>query len=199
MLKCNQELLQDASNLNFLLKSRGISQSTVKLCCIGIDKAKRRWVFPTFKYSYDANPKILGFEYRPLDLNSKGIYREKGTPTCMAMINSYANQKVLVMLEGYLDGYAFVEHLANIGQLPFYHVITPSNGVANAVRLLSEIEYNFDKYSKIYVYLDSDKAGIPKMEELKGKYPFVEPQIMKCGCKDFNEHYLKCILSCRIE
>lgn len=195
MLECNYELLQDKKSLDFLLARRGISRFTVEYCGIGIDKSERRWVFPTYKYSCDSLPKLFGFEYRPLNLSKNGLYREKNTPTCMAMINSYTNlQKVLVIVEGYLDGYAFVDHLANTGQLKFYHVITPSNGVSNVVKLLKAAEYNFDKYKKIYAYLDSDEVSLPKAEALKIKYPFIEVQHMPCGCKDFNEHYLKCIL-----
>ena len=195
MQKCNRELMQSERNLKFLFSNRGISRPTVENCKIGVDNENLRWAFPTFKYSCNGENEPVGFEYRYLNLKSKRMYREKGMTSCMAMINPYAtNQKILVMVEGYLDGYALVEHLSNMKQLPFYHVITPSNGVANAFKLLSRIEHNFDKYSKIYAYLDSDDAGITQMEAIKRKYPFIETPIMRCGCKDFNEHYLKCIL-----
>lgn len=194
LYKCEQELLQDEHFLALLLKNRGISKSTVEYCHIGIDKQKARWVFPTYKYCCDTVPKLIGFEYRPLNLSKNGLYREKGTPTGMAMINTYNNKTcVLVIIEGYLDGYAFADHLGNLNQLQFYHITTPSNGVSGITKLLDEIEYCFDKYKKVYAYLDSDEVSLPKMELIQSKYPFIEIVIMQCGCKDFNEHYLKCI------
>ena len=193
--KCNHELLNSPKNLGFLFCRRGIGKYTVEFCKLGLDKANNRWVFPSYKYSCDNINELYGIEYRPLNLNSKGIYREAGMQTCMAMINNYdADKKALMLVEGYLDGYAMVEYLSKIGQLQYYHIITPSNGVHNVVKLFSEITYAFNNYQKIFAYLDSDKAGIQKMEQIKKQYPFVATKIMNCGCKDFNEHYLKCLM-----
>ena len=194
MLKCNDELLNNTTALSFLLKKRGINKDTVEYCKIGINTNKHRWVFPTFEYTCKDVGLIAGFEYRPSDLSKKGLYREKNTPTCMAMINVYTpDKKCLAILEGYLDAYAFTQHLKEQGQLENYHIATPSNGVSSIIKLIKEVDYNFNKYQRVYVYLDSDETSKPKMQEIKELYPFIETIIMTCGCKDFNEHYLKCI------
>jgi hypothetical protein len=112
----------------------------------------------------------------------------------MAMINEYTPEKCcLVVLEGYLDAYAFAQHLNEQGQLKYYHIATPSNGVTGIANRIKEIDYCFNNYQRIYIYLDSDDAGKPQMYKIKELYPFVEIKIMSCGCKDFNDHYLKCI------
>lgn len=194
MLKCNDELLNNEKALKFLFENRGINRDTVEYCGIGIDSVKRRWVFPTFEYNCKVDDLITGFEYRPSDLSKKGLYREKNTPTCMAMINSYTpDRKCLAILEGYLDAYAFAQHLKDKGQLEYYHIATPSNGVSSIIKLIKEIDYSFNQYQRVYVYLDSDETSKPKMQEIKELYPDIKTIIMDCGCKDFNEHYLNCI------
>ena len=193
-LKCNDELLNNEKALDFLYNKRGINKDTVEYCGIGLDKAKKRWVFPTFEFSHNTEISITGFEYRPLDLSKNGLYREKNTPTCMAMINAHTPyKKCLAVLEGYLDSYVFAQHLKEQGQLENYHIATPSNGVSSIIKLMKEIDCNFNKYQRVYVYLDSDETSKPKMQEIKELYPDIKTIIMTCGCKDFNEHYLKCI------
>ena len=95
------------------------------------------------------------------------------------------------MLEGFWDGYVFWQHLHEQGQNEFYHIITPSNGVGTVIGLLKD--FDFSPYKKVILYLDSDEKGIKAMNEAKKLYPFIETVIMDCGCKDFNEHYLRCL------
>ena len=52
---------------------------------------------------------------------------------------------------------------------------------------------NFDKYKTCYLYIDNDNAGNDIAAKLLELYPFMKRVNMTCGCKDFNEHYLKCI------
>ncbi len=192
--KCRDDLLNNQAYLNNIEQKRGINKTTIESSYIGFDFLKNRWVFPTVPYTTDKNNYISGFEYRPFDLNKNGICRDKGSQTCMCMVNPYTpNVSCLVILEGYIDAYTFKQHLYEQGQLLNYHIVTPSNGVSTIVNNMKSIEEHLCNYSKIYAFLDSDKAGIENMQKLKELYPFIETKIMTCGCKDFNEHYLKCI------
>ena len=51
------------------------------------------------------------------------------------------------------------------------------------------------KYKQIYLYVDNDKDGNKAAEQILDKYSQYNIERIKldCGCKDFNEHYLKCI------
>ena len=57
--------------------------------------------------------------------------------------------------------------------------------------LLSEIDYS--RYKKFYLFIDNDDVSNNIKLQILEKYPQFEPINMNCGCKDFNEHYLKCI------
>ncbi len=70
-------------------------------------------------------------------------------------------------------------------------IVTPSNGVNSLLRHISQVD--FGKYRKYYLYLDNDEAGKAATDKILEKSPMFQPIFMKCGCKDFNEHYLKCI------
>ena len=161
---------------------------------IGIDKIQRRWVFP----AYDEHT-LVGFEYRPPDLDRKCIYKERTTPSTLAQVNIRTEEtQALVILEGFIDAYTFYQHLYRKGQNKYFHVLTPVNGVNTVVGLLKD--FDFSPYRKVILYLDSDKpdengkrAGIDAMNKIKTLFPFVEITEMTCGCKDFNEHYLNCI------
>ena len=191
--RCNQELLTIFYNsLKDLKNTRGIEQETVKRLKIGVDKNKLTWVFPTFEYTSEKDRNIIGFEYRPLDFSKQGLHREKGTPTGLAMINAYKQEtEAIVVVEGYLDGYALWQHLNEKGQSNYYHIVTPSNGVSALPKIISHI--NFSKYKKFYLFIDNDDAGNFAASEILEQYPMFERIILNCGCKDFNEHYLKCI------
>lgn len=190
--KCNETLLNNKALLNVLYKKRGITKDTAKDCGIGIDINKERFVFPSIKFG--SKDEVIGFEYRSFDLSKKGLYREKRTPTGLVQINSIKNSTVnLVALEGYLDCYLFYQHIKALGQEQFYHIASPSNGVTSILRHFDSISNELDRYKNVYLYLDSDEAGKKAMFELKQKYPQTKTYSMTCGCKDFNEHYLKCL------
>ncbi len=192
MLKCNNELLAHRKSLDFLFKKRGITKETAEATGLGIDIAKRRWVIPTFEYCTGVNGKILSFEYRPSDLSKKGLYREKNTPTGLAMINCYTSQTdVLAIVEGYFDGYALLQYLKEKEQSAYYHIVTPPSGISSLFKYMPQIDFN--KYSRYWLYIDNDDVSNAHAEKILGKYPMFERVVMTCGCKDFNEHYLKCI------
>jgi len=195
MMQSNNALLKNKEYLQLLQEKRGLTAKTVKDCFIGIDLNKKCFVIPTIEFNTDSITKVIGFEYRPINLSKTGLHREKNSQTGMAQINYYISKTIaLAILEGYFDGYAFYQYLKEIEQDKFYHIVTPSNGVASILKHIKGIEALFHHYKKIYAYLDSDTAGMEKMEVIKKLYPFIEIVIMNCGCKDFNEHYLNCIL-----
>lgn len=153
---------------------------------------KKRWVIPTFQYSTERANTILGFEYRPFNFSKEGLTREKGTPTGLAMINSYKpTMEILAVVEGYFDGYALYQHLKEQKQIKYYHIVTPSNGIQSLLKHVSQVD--FSKYKKFCLYVDNDEEGNRVAEKIIAKYPIFERVTTECGCKDFNEHYLKCI------
>lgn len=192
MSSCNNTLMCSESYLLSLKRSRGISSATVKRVKLGIDLNKKRWVIPTFQYSTEHSRFILGFEYRPLTFSKIGLNREINTPTGLAMINSYSKDtEVLVIIEGYFDGYALLQYLIENQQDRYYHIVTPSNGVTSLLKFIPQI--HFSKYKKFYLYIDNDDAGNCVACKILEKYPMFDRIISNYGCKDFNEYYLKCV------
>lgn len=192
MQECNEKLLKADIFPTILLNKRGIKLSTVRAVKLGIDNNKKRWVIPAFQYSTEKANIILGFEYRPLNFSKDGLTREKGTPTGLAMINSYKpTTEILVVVEGYFDGYALYQHLKEQKQIKYYHIVTPSNGIQSLLKQISQIDYS--KYKKFYLYVDNDEEGNKVAEKIIAQYPIFKRNITACGCKDFNEHYMKCI------
>ena len=194
MCKCNDNLLNDEKSLKFLFKKRRITKETVLYTGLGIDKEKRHWVIPTFEYTTDVQLKILGFEYRPADLSKNGLNREKDCPTGLAQINCYIpGMEKLVIVEGYFDGYALFQYLKEQKQDEFYHIVTPSNGVNGLFKQISQID--FRKYKEFELFIDNDNVSKPIAKKIIEFYPQFHNIELKCGCKDFNEHYIKCLLN----
>ena len=192
MQECNEKLLTIDILPFILLKKRGLNLSTAKDVKLGVDMNKKRWVIPTFQYSTEMANTILGFEYRPFNFSKEGLTREKGTPTGLAMINSYKpTMEILAVVEGYFDGYALYQHLKEQKQIKYYHIVTPSNGIQSLLKQISQID--FSKYKRFYLYVDNDEEGNKVAEKIITQYPMFKQIITDCKCKDFNEHYLKCI------
>lgn len=192
MQECNEKLLTIDILPSILLKKRGLNLSTARDVKLGVDMNKKRWVIPTFQYSTERANTILGFEYRPFNFSKDGLTREKGTPTGLAMINSYKpTMEVLVVVEGYFDGYALYQHLKEQKQIQYYHIVTPSNGIHALLKHISQID--FSKYKRFCLYVDNDEEGNKVAEKIIAQYQIFERVTTDCGCKDFNEHYLKCI------
>ena len=191
MYKCNETLLLDKNLLKILYDKRGLTSTTVSMAKIGYDKRKNVWTIPTIKYSCN-DFEVVGFEFRPHNLSKNGLYRTKGTPNGLAMINDYYNCiDTLCVIEGYFDGYALLQYLTEQKEDKYYHIVTPSNGVRALLKYLQEIDYS--KYKKFYLFIDNDDVSNNIKLQILEKYPQFEPINMNCGCKDFNEHYLKCI------
>lgn len=192
MQECNEKLLTIDILPSILLKKRGLNLSTARDVKLGVDMNKKRWVIPTFQYSTERANTILGFEYRPFNFSKDGLIRSKGTPTGLAMINSYKpTMEVLAVVEGYFDGYALYQHLKEQKQIQYYHIVTPSNGIQSLLKHISQVD--FSKYKRFCLYVDNDEEGNKVAEKIMAKYPIFERVTTTCGCKDFNEHYMKCI------
>lgn len=192
MQECNEKLLTIDILPSILLKKRGLNLSTARDVKLGVDMNKKRWVIPTFQYSTERANTILGFEYRPFNFSKDGLTREKGTPTGLAMINSYKpTMEVLAVVEGYFDGYALYQHLKEQKQIQYYHIVTPSNGIQSLLKHISQVD--FLKYKRFCLYVDNDEEGNKVAEKIMAQYPIFERVTTTCGCKDFNEHYMKCI------
>lgn len=191
MYQCNEILLRDKNLLKFLYDKRGITPNTVSMTKLGYDKRKQIWTIPTIKYSCNSNH-VIGFEFRPHNLSKIGLYRTKGSPSCLAMINDYyTGIDTLCVIEGYFDGYALLQYLSECKEDKYYHIVTPSNGVQSLMKFMPDINYN--KYKKYYLFIDNDEVSNKIKSQIVEKYPQFEKINMICDCKDFNEHYLKCI------
>lgn len=191
-IQWNQELLDDEYNLMYLEETRGINKDTVYDTFIGFDNINNRWTIPTIKYSTsldDEDIEIIGFEYRGHDFNKKVISREKGTPGHLAMINTYEHTtEILIIVEGYFDGYTLFQYLKEKAQIQYYHIVTCSNGVNSLKKQMQAI--NFSKYKKYVLFIDNDKPSRVIANEILNEFPFFEDITAPKGFKDFNDYYL---------
>ncbi len=194
MLLRQQTLLQSQSLIDCLFKHRGITKDTVKDVFLGFDEEFNYWSIPTIEYNAISNfdYKVVGFEFRPINFSKQGLTRTQNTPTPLAMINRYKDTtECLAIVEGYFDGYALYQHLKERNQIEKYQIVTCSNGVQSLLKKIDTI--NFTKYKKIYLFIDNDEVSRPIATQIIERYPFIQNVTLTCGCKDFNEHYIKCI------
>ena len=166
----------------YLKQQRGINTHTISVTGLGIDLYKGKWVIPI----YNMENNLVGFEYRHKNFKEKKIWRESGSPSCLAQI--YGNGKKAIIHEGFLDSYCTVQMLIDKGVDKDYSVFTTSSGVSSTLKVLNEL--HFSKFDNIYLLLDNDEAGDKATEEIIKKYPFVIDMrdfLKKKGCKDVNE------------
>ena len=189
--ECTYSLLDNDILLKKLEDIRGINRNTVIDCGIGFDVKRNSFAIPNYQYSTNTDCYLIGFEYRPADFQ-KRIIRSKNTPTELTMINCFTPEtEILAIVEGYMDGFALYQFLKENNQSQYYHIVTPCNGVGMLSKQINAIE--FSKYKICYLYVDNDEPGNKAANELLEEFPFLKRVNMNCGCKDFNEHYLKCI------
>ena len=185
-------LLENTELLNYLQQKRGITPKTAEFMKIGFNPITQQWIIPNFKYTTGTDMTIFGFEFRPKNFSKRGLYRLKGSPSMLASVNRFTqNTEILCIVEGYFDAYTLWQHLEEQGQSEKYHIITPPSGVNSLVKHINNIE--FQKYKRHYLFLDNDEAAQPVKDKVISRYPFFREINLSCGCKDFNEHYLKCI------
>lgn len=191
MIRWNTDLLKDELRLTNINLCRGINKNTVEDVLLGINPYNQ-WTLPTIKYSTSTNIEdieVIGFEYRAEQLDKKKITREKGTPSHLAMINMYKpTTEILIVVEGYFDGYTLYQYLTEKGQIDYYHIVTCSNGVNSLQKQLEVVD--FSKYKKYILFIDNDKPSRDIAEKILSKYPFFENIVAPKGFKDFNDYYL---------
>lgn len=177
------------------LKSKiGINTRTIELTGLGFDFDTNRWVFPIF----NMDNALVGFEYRYKDLKQKKIWREEGTPRCMA--NIYGTGKNAYICEGYKDGYLLMQILEYHNMLDDSTILTSSNGVSHTLHVISQLQFN--KYDNIYLCLDNDKIkekiiknGIPQdasrqmTKKIIEKYPFIKDRTPKFTDEELEQGY----------
>jgi len=215
----NNNLYHNKQALEYVCKKWGLTEETILNYGMGINVRKKIWTLPIYHPVYG----LRGFETRDNKLKSgkeKIVGRvtlKDGSAKCLAQINEKnKDTEILIIMEGYKDALTMMQYLKEKNQAKYYHILTPSMGIGTTEILLHD--FNFLQYKKVIVYLDSDKAGITMMQRIKGiekpgindsnekikkiiernkvnkeKFEFIEIKIMNCGCKDFNEHYQKCI------
>jgi len=193
----NEELIKDPRALAFLEKTRGIKKHTVKTLGIGFDRKNKKWVLPVL----GMDGALKGFEYRPPDFkvfkyppdNPPKCRKEPGTPSILSQIGVYIENEseVLVIIEGFLDGYIYWQFLQEKG-IKGYHVVTPSNGVGTTLSSIEKEKEIFSRYKQVVIFLDNDPPGQKETEKIIKAYPDFKPMKLKCGCEDFTDHYMKC-------
>ena len=178
----------------YLEKETGINVDTIELTGLGLDFFGNKWVFPIF----DMSSNLVGFEFRYKDLKQKKIWRQKGTPKCMALV--YGNGKNLYTQEGYKDSYLMIQILKHHNMLDDATIVTSSNGVAGTLDVMSNIQ--FSKYDNIYLCLDNDKIkekvvknGKPQdvsrqmTKAIIEKYPFIKDRTPKFTEEELKQGY----------
>ena len=170
----------------YLKQQRGINTSTISETGLGFDFYARKWVIPI----YDMTSTLVGFEYRLADFKTKKIWREKGTPSCLARV--YGTGKKAIIHEGFIDSFCTVQMLQEKGTLNNYSIFTTSSGVASVLKIIPELQFN--KYENIYLLLDCDNAGDKATQEVIEKYPFIidiRKMLKDSNCKDVNQYMLE--------
>lgn len=178
----------------YLEKETGINADTIELTGLGLDFFGNKWVFPIF----DMSSNLVGFEFRYKDLKQKKIWRQQGTPKCMALV--YGNGKNLYAQEGYKDCYLMIQILKHHNMLDNSTIVTSSNGVAGTLDVMNNIQ--FSKYDNIYLCLDNDKEkekiiknGKPQdvsrqmTKAIIEKYPFIKDRTPKFTDEELKQGY----------
>lgn len=167
----------------YLKQQRGINTSTIEQTGLGFDFYARKWVIPIF----DMTSTLVGFEYRLADFKTKKIWREKGTPSCLARI--WGNGSKALIFEGFLDSYCAYQMAKNKDDVSIF---STSAGVSSLTKVISQLQFN--KYDSITLILDNDEPADKVTKEIIELYPFIKDgrQFLKDSeCKDVNQFMMK--------
>lgn len=166
----------------YLKEQRGINTSTIERTGLGFDFKARKWVIPIF----NMNCEIVGFEYRLADFKNKRIWREKGTPSCLAKI--YGTGKKALIFEGFMDSFCALQMAKNKNEISIF---STSAGVSALPKVINQLQFN--KYDSITLILDTDDAADKVTKEIISKYSFIKDGrqfLFDSGCKDVNQFML---------
>lgn len=196
MLLANDLLLNNSELLDLLYEKRGIDRQTVIDCGIGYDDTEEHWVLPIFSLKYENM--LMGFEYRRKNFdkydNGSKVRREKGYIADLCPIWGRDKSDILIISEGFWDGYALHQYLRNRGAKSSYTIYSCSNGVTSLLNVMNRITFN--NFQEIKLILDTDEAGSKVTREIIGKFPFIKDKrefLFSKDCKDVNEWLKKCI------
>lgn len=167
----------------YLKQQRGMNTSTIELTGLGFDFKARKWVIPIF----NMNCEIVGFEYRLADFKNKKIWREKGTPSCLAKV--YGTGKKALLFEGFMDSYCALQMAKNKDKISIF---STSAGVSALPKVINQLQFN--KYDSITLVLDTDEAADKVTKEITSKYSFIKDGrqfLFDSGCKDVNQFMMK--------
>lgn len=188
----------------YLENRRGINKPTIQKTGLGIDFEKYgKWVIPI----YDIDTLLVGFEYRALDFDKKWIWRENGTPRCLARVYGNNKNENCYICEGYMDAYILIQILEKNNKLDCSSIYTSANGVQHTIKIIEQL--NFNNFKNFYLCLDNDKKkekiiknGKPQdvsRQQTKAiieKFPFFvdkTPQFtdeeIESGLKDISDWY----------
>ena len=168
---------------SYLKQQRGINTSTISKTGLGFDFYARKWVIPIF----DMSCNLVGFEYRLADFKNKKIWREKGTPSCLARV--WGNGSKALIFEGFLDSYCAYQMAKNKDDVSIF---STSAGVSSLTKVISQLQFN--KYESITLILDNDEPADKVTKEIIEKFPFIKDGrgfLVANNCKDVNEIMLK--------
>ena len=166
-----------------LKEQRGINTSTIEETGLGFDFKARKWVIPIF----DMSCNLVGFEYRLADFKNKKIWREKGTPSCLARV--WGNGSKALIFEGFLDSYCAYQMAKNKDDVSIF---STSAGVSSLTKVISQLQFN--KYESITLILDNDEPADKVTKEIIEKFPFIKDGrgfLVASNCKDVNQYMLK--------
>ena len=168
---------------SYLKQQRGINTSTIEQTGLGFDFKARKWVIPIF----DMSCNLVGFEYRLADFKNKKIWREKGTPSCLARV--WGNGRKAIVQEGFLDSMCALQMAKNKEELSIF---STSAGVSALPKVISQLQFN--KYDSITLILDTDEPADKVTKEIIEKFPFIKDGrgfLVDSNCKDVNQYMLK--------
>lgn len=172
---------------NYLKEQRGINTATISKTGLGFDFKARKWVIPIF----NMNCEIVGFEYRLADFKNKKIWREKGTPSCLAKI--YGTGEKALLFEGFMDSYCALQMAKNKDEISIF---STSAGVSALPKVINQLQFN--KYDSITLILDTDEAADKVTKEIISKYSFIKDGrqfLFDSGCKDVNQYMLEKVIN----
>ena len=166
----------------YLKSQRGINTHTIELTGLGFDFDARKWVIPIF----DMECNIVGFEYRLADFNNKKIWREQGSPTCLARV--YGVGKKALIFEGFLDSYCALQMAKDKEDISIF---STSSGVSGLAKVINQLQ--FGSYDSITLILDCDEPADKVTKEIIERYPFIKDGrqfLIDSCCKDVNQFML---------